>query len=143
MYKNTTSDRLTRPYKSSGALKAKTVTEKKTVEVTVTALDALGCSETFRIDLYPATTKVQLFRDTEEVTGKTLTLATGAQLQLTALCQPETAANIYTWSSSNAKAVEVDETGRVTVLGTSGSVTVTCTAADGYGKKATVKIKIG
>lgn len=38
---------------ASGTLKAKTVTTEKTVEVTVTALDDLGCSEKFQIRLVP------------------------------------------------------------------------------------------
>jgi len=128
---------------SSGTLKAKTVTEHKQVEVTVTAQDALAYSESFTIDLYPATTKVLLFSGSEEVTGKTLTLAAGESIQLTADCQPENAANVYTWKSSKAAAVDVDEEGNVTVIGGSGTVTITCTAADGSGKKATVKIKVG
>jgi len=128
---------------SSGSLKAKTVTEHVQVEVTVTAQDALAYSETFTIDLYPATTKVLLFSGNEDVTGKTLTLAAGESVQLTADCQPDNAANVYTWTSSKAAAVNVDAEGNVTVIGGSGTVTITCTAADGSGKKATVKIKIG
>lgn len=64
-------------------------------------------------------------------------------LQLRALCQPETAAGKYTWASSKAASVDVDEKGCVTVVGGTGTVIVTCTAADGSGKKATVKIKVG
>lgn len=128
---------------SSGSLKAKTVTGHKQVEVTVTAQDVLAYSETFVIDLYPATTKVQIFCGGEDVTGGTLTLAAGESLQLTASSQPESAADSYTWKSAKPGNVAVDEDGTITVLGGSGTVTITCTAADGTGKKATVKVKIG
>jgi hypothetical protein len=128
---------------SGGTLKARTVTEHKQVEVTVTAQDALAYSETFTIDLYPAITKVRLFSGSEDVTGKTLTLAAGDRLLLTADCQPDNAADVCTWKSSKPAAVDVDKEGNVTVIGGSGTVTITCTAADGSGVNASVKINIG
>ena len=128
---------------SSGALSTKTVTEAVTVMVTATAKDGFGAYLQFPVTIYPATTQLRLFRGSEDITGKTLTLSAGEKLYLTAQSQPENAAGRYTWTSSKESSVTVDDSGCVTVIGGSGTVTITCTAADGSGKKATVKIKIG
>ena len=55
---------------------------------------------------------------------------------------PDNAAGEYTWTSSDAKSATVNEDGEVTGLVAGKTVTITCTAADGSGKKATVKFKI-
>ena len=128
---------------ASGALKAKTVTGHKQVIVTATAQDSGGYSEDFTIDLYPATKKVTLFRETEEVTGKTLNVSTGDVFRLTAQPQPGTAAKAFAFSSSKPNLVFVDAEGTVTVLGESGTAVITCTATDGTKKKATVTLRIG
>lgn len=63
-------------------------------------------------------------------------------LQLKASITPTNATNKdVVWKSSNAKVATVDKKGKVTVLKT-GSVTITCTAADGSKVKATCKIVI-
>lgn len=128
---------------ATGSLKAKTVTEHKKVNVTVTAVDILGWSETFTIDLYPVTTKVLLYADGKPTTNEILSAAAGTELQLTPSCEPQNAAGKYTWKSSNEKLAKVEQDGRVQILGTSGTVTITCTASDGSNAKATVRIKIG
>lgn len=128
---------------STGALSTKAVTEAVTVLVTATAKDGFGAYLQFPVTIYPATTQLRLFRGSEDITGKTLTLSAGEMLYLTAQSQPEGAAGRYTWTSSKKSSVNVDDSGCVTVLGGTGTVTITCTAADGSGKKATVKIKIG
>lgn len=127
---------------SSGLVKTKKVTETKTVYVTATAADGYGAQVTCRIDIYPATTKVALECDGETVTGKTIRLTEGESLQLTGINKPLEAYQDWTWKSSNPNAVEVDENGCVTGLTAGKTVTITCTANDGTGKKATVKIKV-
>ncbi len=63
-------------------------------------------------------------------------------LQLKASITPTNATNKdVVWKSSNTKVATVDKKGKVTVLKT-GSVTITCTAADGSKVKATCKIVI-
>ena len=128
---------------ASGTLKARATDVPRQVEVTVTALDTAGEKATFVIDLYPATTKLQLFAGETERTGQTLTCPTGTVLSLTPRCQPAGAAGKYTWKSSNESLVAVDAGGTITVLGTGGSATVTCTATDGSGKTAKITIRIG
>ena len=49
----------------------------------------------------------------------------------------------YTWKSSKDAVATVDEDGYVTAGEKTGTVTITATANDGSGKKATVKIKVG
>ena len=76
-------------------------------------------------------------------------LGIGETLTLEGISLPSTAAQgpgAYTWKLSSDKFAEIRENpdGTVTVTGTAaGTVTVTCTAADGTGKKATLKIKVG
>ena len=127
---------------SGGTLKAKTVTGHKQVQVTVTAQDSGAYSRTFTVDLYPATRKVTLFRDGQEVAGKTLNAVTGDSFRLTAETLPGTAAKAFSWTSSKPGVVSVDAEGNVTVTGESGTVIVTCTAKDGTKQKAKVKITV-
>ena len=94
--------------------------------------------------LYPATTAIVLEVDGEDVSGKTIEMLAGDSLQLTAVSMPLDAYQDWTWKSSSEKQAQVDEDGVVTAADdTAGkTVTITCTAADGSGKKQTVKIKI-
>ena len=127
----------------TGSLKTKAVTGHKTVEITVTAMDKAGCSETFTVDLYPVTKQVTLQVNGEAIPKGGLTLSPGESLQLTAVSLPENAADCYTWKSSKNAVATVDEDGYVTAGEKTGTVTITATANDGSGKKATVKIKVG
>lgn len=113
------------------------------VVLTISASAQDGCGATpatCTVTVYPATTKVTIMNGEENVTGKTVELVAGKSLTLKGVC--EGAANAYTWKSGN-KNVAVDD-GVVTASGEAvgKTVTITCTAADGTNKKATVKIKI-
>ena len=126
---------------TSGVLTAKKVTEPVTVTVVATAKDGYGATIAFDVTIYPATTKVTLWFDAYDLTGKTLEVFAATQIQLEAKSQPENGAQKYTWKSSNEKYVTVDENGLVTLRdGLGKTVTITATAADGSGKKATMKI---
>ncbi len=66
----------------------------------------------------------------------------GYTFKLTAKITNSTASNKgVTWSSSNKKIATVDSKGNVIAVGT-GKVTITCTAKDGSGKKATCKLQV-
>lgn len=72
-------------------------------------------------------------------------LAAGKKVQLTVKVQPDYAANkTVTWKTSNKKYATIDKNGKLTLkkAGAGKSVTVTATAKDGSGVKATYKIKI-
>ena len=63
-------------------------------------------------------------------------------LKLKATASPEDADNpAVKWKSSNPKVATVDENGKVTAL-KKGTCTITCTAKDGSGVKATCKITV-
>ena len=98
-----------------------------------------------RVRIYPAVKQVDILMDQEIVTKKTLTLLMSTDghnsLQLYAESMPDGAFQDVTWKSSNNKYVTVDETGKVTALEAGKTVTITATATDGTGRKATVKIK--
>ena len=110
--------------------------------VTATAQDSGAYGESFVIDLYPAAKSVTLYRNTENVTGGKLPVAPGDTFRLTAASQPADALQAFTWVSSKPQLVSVSD-GSVTVLGESGTAVITCTAADGTGKKASVTLQIG
>ena len=76
------------------------------------------------------------------VTGqKTLTLGDRSTVTLKAKALPAKAAQAFTWKSSNPKVAVVSAKGKVTAKAV-GTVTITATAADGSGKKASVKITV-
>lgn len=129
---------------ASGTLKAGKVTEVRTVLVTATAADGYGASVTCEVTIYPATTAVVLELDGEDVSGKTIEMLAGDSLSLTAVSMPLDAYQDWTWKSSSDKQAWVDEDGVVTAADDAAgkTVTITCTAADGTGKKQTVKIRI-
>ena len=128
--------------KSTGILSTSKVTEMVTVLVTAQARDGFGADLQFFVNVYPATTELILQNGDRNVTGMTLTAKAGTVLELDAVCTPENAAGVYDWKTSNPQYAEV-EGGRITLGEYVGkTVTIQCVAADGSGKKATVKIKI-
>ena len=133
---------------ATGVLKTKKVTDVHTITVTATAADGSGCKAEFTILVYPATTSVKLLCDGSAAPKQT-TLGIGGTMTLEGISLPSAAAQgpgAYTWKLSSDKFAEIQENpdGTVTITGkAAGTVTVTCTAADGTGKKATLKIKIG
>lgn len=79
-----------------------------------------------------------------KITGISKQIAAGKKIKLTLNIQPSNAANKgVDWKSSNPKVATVNKDGVVTMKKNSGgkSVTITATAKDGSGAKATFKIK--
>ena len=96
------------------------------------------------------TTKAAEVTQTVKVTSISLKgisekIAAGKKLELTAEVTPDNAANkALTWEISNQNYATVDEKGVVSVkkAGAGKTVTITATAKDGSGQKATYKIQI-
>ena len=116
--------------------------------VEATARDGSGVTQQANVVIVPLTQSISLFREDAEVTNLTLTLAPGDTLELSAETFPTLeipegeALRTVTWRSSAKKVAEIDSvTGELTAL-TPGTTTVTATATDGSGKKATVKIRV-
>lgn len=89
----------------------------------------------------PAPVKVKSLK----IKGSSKKIAAGKKIQLTASVAPSNAANkAVTWKVSNKKYAYVSKSGKVLLkkAGAGKTVTVTATAKDGSGKKATYKIKI-
>lgn len=122
----------------SGKVSTKAVTEPVNVTVTVSALDGSGVSASCEVTVYPATTKVTISAKGGELPAS---ISVDTTLELTASSLPENTANVYTWKSSNEKIAVVDENGVVTAI-KAGKVKITCTAADGTNKSASVTLKI-
>ena len=112
--------------------------------ITCTAQDGSGIKATCKVTVTDSSVPVN---PTVEVTKITLnkttaSVAKGKTLQLTATVTPASATNkAVTWKSSNTKIATVSSTGKVTAK-SAGTVTITCTAKDGSGKKATCKITV-
>lgn len=89
---------------------------------------------------------VQEYKVTKiQITGASKKIAAGKKIQLAASVLPSNASNkAVKWTSSNKKYATVDSKGKVSAkkAGAGKSVTITATAADGSGVKATYKIKI-
>lgn len=120
---------------AKGVLKTKSVTAPTTVTVTAEATDGSPCGDSCEVTIYPATTAVT-------ITNAPTQMYVHGEVDLDASVAPDTSAGAVTWTSSNEKIATADENGVVTAGGTTGTVTITATAADGTGKKATAKIKV-
>lgn len=123
---------------ASGKLTTKAVTEPVTVTVTAAAQDGSDVKATCKVTVYPATTKVTISAKGGELPAS---IAVGDKLELAASSQPAGTAGTYTWKSSNEKIAAVDANGVVTAI-KAGKVKITCTAADGTNKSASVTLKI-
>ena len=127
---------------SAGLLTAKSDSQAYQITITATPLNGDN-SVTRTIWILPKTTGIQLklgdsnLRDTLNVdmyADRTLTLS--------AQSYPEGALNEVSWTSSNTRIATVHkQTGQVTLL-TPGMVTITATATDGSGVKASVKLNV-
>ena len=125
--------------------------DKEPVTITVLALATDGSKifADWEITIYPIVQSVTI-EQPEEVyvnmpskgTNTYVMITPGVDsLQLNAKIFPANAAPDVTWKSSNAKIASIDEYGELTVH-KAGTVTITATAADGSGKKATYKLSI-
>lgn len=123
---------------ASGKVSTKAVTEPVNVTVTVSALDGSGVSASCEVTVYPATTKVTISAKDGKLPAS---ISVGDKLELAASSQPAGTTGTYTWKSSNEKIAAVDANGVVTAIKT-GTVKITCTAADGTNKSASIKVKI-
>ena len=122
----------------SGKVSTKAVTEPVNVTVTASALDGSGVSTSCEVTVYPATTKVTISAKDGKLPAS---ISVDTTLELTASSLPENTANVYTWKSSNEKIAAVDANGVVTAV-KAGKVKITCTAADGTNKSASVTLKV-
>ncbi len=122
----------------SGKVSTKAVTEPVNVTVTASALDGSGVSTSCEVTVYPATTKVTISAKDGKLPAS---ISVDTTLELTASSQPAGTAGTYTWKSSNEKIAAVDANGVVTAI-KAGKVKITCTAADGTNKSASVTLKV-
>jgi uncharacterized protein YjdB len=113
------------------------VTTKKTGKVTITctAADGSGVKATCKITVKQPVTKITLSKSK-------VTLKKGKTVTLKKTVEPSSAnTKTVTWKSSNKKVATVDKNGKVKAVGP-GTATITCTATDGSGKKATCTVKV-
>lgn len=109
-----------------------------TATITCTAQDGSGVKATCKI-----TVKNPVVKVTKVTLNKTTaTLAPKETLTLKATVTPTNATNkAVTWSTSDKNVATVSSSGKVTAKA-AGTVTITCRAKDGSGKKATCKITV-
>ena len=128
---------------SSGVITAnKDLTGVKTVTVTATAKDGSGASGSAQVTLRPLVQGLEIKRPgASENTTQVWDMAADSTLHLDAVTYPMAARKDVTWKSSNAKVASIDAGGKITCL-KAGTVTITATAKDGSGKKASFKLTV-
>ncbi len=119
---------------TKGVLKTKTVTAPVTIFIRAEATDGSGLADDCTVTICPVVTAVSIVNAPAK-------LAVGRTVDLDAICSPDGSMQDVTWKTSSASMATVDANGVVTALKT-GTVTITATAADGSGKKATAKIQL-
>ena len=108
---------------------------KGTATITCTAKDGSGVKASCKVTVKQPVTKITLNKSS-------LSITRGKTYQLKATVAPTTANNkAVAWKSSNVKVAAVSSTGKVTAKG-KGTATITCTAKDGSGKKASCKVTV-
>ena len=115
-----------------------------TASITCTAKDGSGKKATCEVTVTdPTPPKPSVVKVAKITLNKTTaSVGKGKTMQLTATVTPTNATNkAVTWKSSNTKIATVSSTGKVTAK-SAGTVTITCTAKDGSGKKATCKVAV-
>lgn len=120
------------------------------ITVVVRATDGSGAYETWPITIHPIVKTVTIdmpegvYANTPKKGTNTYVLtAPGEQtIQMNAKTWPENAIDTVTWKSSSKSIAQIDaNTGELTPK-KAGTVTITATAADGSGKKATFKLTV-
>jgi VCBS repeat-containing protein len=123
---------------STGVVTTKTAGKGKKVTITATAKDGSKVKATYAITIMKnPVTKITLSGSSSVKNGKSI--------QLTAKVTAGTGANkTLRWTSSNKTYATVNASGKVTALkaGKGQKVTITASATDGSGKKASKTIKI-
>ena len=130
---------------TTGTVKAKTVLTKHDVTFVGTLKGSYEGTVEQVVTILPKVTQVEIVKDGENVTGKTLSLNAVEEetLTLTAKVYPDELAQEVTWKSSNTKIAQIDAEGTVSFAGKTGTVTVTATSTDGSRISATVKLQVG
>ena len=147
------SDALYATISAGGLLKANTVTSQQVVTVKVVSVENPLVSKTQDVTIYPATTKVEILKDTTEseerevINDKTILfdLYSMTTMQLYAQNLPtmtDGALQGVTWKSSNTGVLTVSASGELTPVSATrtGTVIITATATDGSNKSASIKV---
>ena len=121
----------------SGVVTAnKNLTVPVTVTVQAAAKDGSGVTAQQEITINPLSYGVEIKRpNASENTTLVWDMADQNVIQLSAKVYPLSAEQSVTWKSSNARVASIDASGKITCL-KAGTVTITATANDGSGKKA-------
>ena len=122
---------------------SKSLTDTDTVVITATAADGSGVYAEYTVTVLPFVQEIVL--ESENANGNTLMLDSADEVKtatITATTYPEAAGDSVTWKSSSTKIATVSTAGVVTFK-KAGSVTITVTAADGSGAKATMYVTYG
>lgn len=126
----------------SGKVSAGKVSARTEVTITAAANDGSGVRGTYKIMVVPVAGSVSVECGGEPVKEYILDLGGQPTASFVAAVAPLDASQSVTWKSSNTKVVSIDKNGRLTAY-KRGTANITATAADGTGKKCSVKVTVG
>lgn len=134
----TTSNSNVATVSSSGLVTAKTVTTQSTATITCSATDGSGVKATCTVTVTPSVIPVQSIT----LSQTSASLSVGGTLQLSATVLPTNATNkTVSWTTSSSSVATVSSAGLITAVA-SGTATITCSATDGSGVKATCSVTV-
>lgn len=116
--------------------------KKETASVKITATSKAGNkSDTLVFKIIKADTSIQIKSLT--ITNTEISLEAGSTLQLNVAIEPDNATNkLLTWTSSNSDYATISDTGLVTAVAETQSVTFTATTQDGSDLSASYSLSI-
>lgn len=131
---------------SNGIVTAKMIDTAKDVEISVDCVQGDSHFEAKKtLSILPVPSSVTIYRDGENITGKTLSLdssESSSPIEISAVCLPNGTNQYVKWSSSNTSIVTIDSDGNLQLKGVNGTAKITASSAANSAINASFSINV-